>query len=127
MGFDHSQYAEEVRERWGDTDAYRQSQQRLADMTAEDTARIEAEGIAHAERLAAAFTAGVAPDSPQAMDLAEEARLQIDRQFYDCSKEMHVHLGEMYVADPRFTEYYDRHAPGLAVWFRDAIVANADR
>ncbi|CAN5207025.1 MerR family transcriptional regulator [soil metagenome] len=126
-GFDSSQYEEEVRERWGDTDAYRQSMQRTADLTDDDKRRIEAEGIALAKRLAEAFTAGVPADSEQAMDLAEEARLGIDRQFYDCSKEMHVNLGEMYVADPRFTAYYDQHAEGLAAWFRDAIVANAAR
>ena len=86
-----------------------------------------AEAVAFARRLAAAFTSGVPADSEEGMDLAEEARLQIDRQFYDCSKEMHTNLGEMYVADPRFTAYYDQHAEGLAVWFRDAIVANAAR
>jgi hypothetical protein len=33
----------------------------------------------------------------------------------------------MYVADPRFTATYDDVAPGLAVYVRDAIAANADR
>jgi MerR family transcriptional regulator, thiopeptide resistance regulator len=38
-----------------------------------------------------------------------------------------VHLGEMYVQDPRFTATYEALAGGLAVWVRDAIQANADR
>ena len=42
--FDPDQYEEEVRERWGDTDAYRQSQQRTASYTKEDWQRIRAEG-----------------------------------------------------------------------------------
>ncbi len=126
-GFDNPEYAREAEERWGDTDAWRQSQDRAKSWTAEDKRRIVEEGVDHAKRMAAAFTAGVPADSVEAMDLAEEARLGIDRQFYDCSREMHLNLGEMYVADPRFTAYYDQHAEGLTVWFRDAIAANAAR
>ena len=61
------------------------------------------------------------------MDLAEEARLAIDRQFYDCSREMHLNLGEMYVADPRFTKTYDAHGDGTARFVRDAMKVYADR
>ena len=31
-GHDHEEHAREAEERWGDTDAYRQSQQRMADL-----------------------------------------------------------------------------------------------
>ncbi|HUG84246.1 MAG TPA: MerR family transcriptional regulator [Euzebya sp.] len=126
-GFDNPEYAREAEERWGDTEAWRQSQERARYWTEEDKRRLVQDGIAHTTHLAAVFTAGVPADSEQAMDLAEEARLAIDREFYDCSKEMHVNLAEMYVEDPRFTAYYDQHAEGLAVWFRDAIKANARR
>ena len=40
---------------------------------------------------------------------------------------MHVALGEMYVADPRFTRTYEEIAAGLAGYVRDAIAANAAR
>jgi hypothetical protein len=61
------------------------------------------------------------------MDLAEEHRLQIDRRFYPCSYQMHVGLGTMYVADPRFARHYDDFRPGLAQYVCDAIQANAKR
>jgi hypothetical protein len=38
-----------------------------------------------------------------------------------------VGLGEMYVADPRFTANYDRHGPGTAVLVRDAMKVYAER
>ncbi|WP_341250232.1 MerR family transcriptional regulator [Euzebya pacifica] len=126
VAFDHSQYEDEVKERWGETDAYRQSRERTKNMTKADFDRLAAENESFVRRLAEAFEAGTAADSESAMDLAEEARRAIS-QFYECSHEMHVNLGEMYVADPRFTATYDTHAEGLAVWFRDAIRANADR
>lgn len=38
------------------------------------------------------------------------------------SKEAHRNLGEMYVADERFKEYYDRNRKGMAEFLRDAII-----
>ena len=61
------------------------------------------------------------------MDVVERHRLQIDTWFYPCSHEMHVGLGEMYIADPRFTANYEKIRPGLAAYVRDAIKANAER
>lgn len=125
--FDPSQYEDEVKERWGDTDAYRESARRTSRYTKDDWSRFKAEGEQQMARMIELFDAGVAPDSPEAMDVAEEARLQIDRWFYPCSREMHAALGDTYVTDARFTAHYDEHRPGLAAWFRDAIHANKAR
>jgi len=65
--------------------------------------------------------------SVEAMDAAEQARQHITRWFYDCPVDMHRNLGDMYVADERFTATYEKVAPGLAAYVRDAIHANADR
>ena len=70
---------------------------------------------------------GVAADDPRAMDLAEQARLLIDRWFYPCPPEMHVGLAEMYIADPRFTATYEKIHVGMAQYVHDAITANAAR
>ena len=61
------------------------------------------------------------------MDLAEEHRGFISRTSYGCGHELHRGLGEMYVADERFTATYEAIRPGLAVYMRDAIAANAAR
>ena len=58
------------------------------------------------------MTGGAAPDSIEAMDLAEEHRRSIET-FYDCAYPMHRGLGEMYVADERFAKTYNDVAPGL--------------
>jgi hypothetical protein len=124
---DPEQYEAEVQERWGDTDAYAQSTRRAAAYTKEDWVRIKAEGDDLVRRMADALRSGVAPDSAPAMDLAEEARQQITRDFYDCGPEMHAALGRMYVEDERFTATYERVAPGLAQWVSTAVQANAAR
>ena len=128
FGPDYSEdYEREAEERWGETEAWAQSQRRTAAYTKEDWVRIKAEADDVQNRLADAMRAGIPASSRQAMDLAEEHRQHITRWFYDCPKEMHVKLGEMYTADPRFTATYDAVAPGLARWFHEAIVANAAR
>jgi DNA-binding transcriptional MerR regulator len=120
-------YGEEVRERWGDTDAYRESRRRTQRYTEDDWARLGAESEAVEAGLAELLAAGVPAEDAQAMDLAERHRRHIDTWFYPCSHEMHVGLGDMYVADERFTAHYDRRASGLASYVRDAILANAVR
>lgn len=125
--FDPKQYEGEVQERWGNTDAYAQSANRTKRYTKEDWQRFKDESEANGARMIELFDAGVAPDDPRAMDVADEARLIIHRWFYDCSREMHVCLGDMYVADPRFKANYEKMREGMAEWFRDAIAANAKR
>lgn len=121
------EWEDEARQRWSDTDAWKESQRRAAGYSKADLQRIRAEGEALDARLVEAFTAGLAADSAEAAELAEAHRRHIGDNFYACSYEMHCCLGEMYVADPRFTETYDRMAPGLARWLCDAILANAVR
>lgn len=124
---DPRQYAEEVEQRWGDTDAYRESRRRTSGYGKEQWLSIKAEGEEIERGFAAALADGVPPDAEEAMDAAEAHRQHISRWFYDCSCEMHRGLGDMYVEDPRFTVHYDDRAPGLAQYVRDAIHANSDR
>lgn len=125
--FDPDEHAAEVKERWGDTHAYRESARRTRSYTMADWQRTKAEGEAATNKLVAAMEAGLPADSVEAMEGAETHRLQIDRAFYPCSYQMHVGLAEMYLADPRFTATYERIAPGLAQYVHDAIKANAAR
>jgi DNA-binding transcriptional MerR regulator len=119
-------YETEAEQRWGNTDAWKQSQARTATFSKQQWIEMKEAGDDLNRRLAATMNGGAAPDSPQAMELAEEHRRAIET-FYDCSHGMHRNLGEMYVADERFAKTYNDVAPGLAVWLRDAINANADR
>jgi len=125
--FDPAEYADEVEERWGESDAYKESARRTARYTKTDWARFKAESEQIGADTVALMEAGVPADDPRAMDLAEQARLQIDRWFYPCSREMHVNLAEMYLSDPRFTATYEKIHEGMARYWHDAILANAAR
>lgn len=117
----YDEHADEVRERWGGTDEWRQSQARAARLTKQDWVEIKAENEALLDALAEGKRAGIVPGSPQANALAARHRAGISR-FYDCSDDMHVCLAQMYLADERFTRYYDDIEPGLAQFVHDIIV-----
>jgi DNA-binding transcriptional MerR regulator len=119
------QYAAEAEQRWGTTDAWKQSQQRVAQLTKQDWVQIKAEGDALLADLAQAKRDGVEPGSARANELAARHRASIER-FYDCSDDLHLCLVQMYLADERFTRYYDDVEPGLAQFVHDIVVASID-
>lgn len=126
-GFDPEEHREEAEQRWGETDAWKESARRTKAYSRADWLEIKAEMQAIGNDFIAALAAGEPADGDAAMSIAERARLQIDQRFYPCSHQMHVALGEGYVTDPRFTKTYEDMAQGLAAYVRDAIVANAER
>lgn len=118
---------QEAEERWGESGAWAQSAARTKRYTTADWTQIKAEMESSTLAFVAAMDAGEPPTSEAAMEAAEAARRHIDSRFYDCSHEFHRMLGDMYVADPRFTATYEAIRTGLAQYVRDAIHANADR
>lgn len=115
---------QEAEERWGDTAQWAQYAERAATMTVEDWQDVTARTEALNADLAAGLRAGVVPGSEEANALAERHRALMST-YFDCSHAMHVCLARMYENDPGFAAYFDTIAPGLTVWMRDAIFANA--
>ncbi|HEY5455927.1 MAG TPA: MerR family transcriptional regulator [Acidothermaceae bacterium] len=120
------EWAAEAEERWGDTDAWRESQRRAGRYTKDDWLEMKTQSDVALRAYAEAMTAGVGATSERAMALAEDNRRFISRWFYDCSHAMQRNLAEMYIADERFRATYDAVAPGLAQYVHDAIIANAN-
>ncbi len=124
--FDPNEYEDEARERWGHTDAYKESGRRAASYDEAQWSAIRAETEQQVSDFAAVMAAGEPADGEPARAVAERHRQHITLWFYPVSLAMHRNLAEMYVADPRFGANYDRVAPGLAAYVREAILANAD-
>ena len=122
---DPIEHADEARERWGETDAYRESHRRTSSYSKEQWLAAGEESERAVQAFLAAQEAGLPPESEQAKAAAELHRRQIDRWFYPCSHEMQAGLAAMYIADERFRAHYEARAEGLAQYVHDAIVANA--
>mgnify|MGYP003441105931 FL=1 len=125
-GFSEDHQAE-AELRWGETSAWTQAASRTKRYTPADWGQVKAGMDAVNAAFVAALTSGAAPDSDEAMAVAEAHREHIAQRFYDLDHTFHRGLADMYVADPRFTKTYEDLAPRLAQYVHDAIHANADR
>ena len=117
-------YEAEVQERWGDTDAFKQSQARTSKYSHADFAAAKVDQEAVTERFATAFGNGVDYKSADVQAIVVAHREAISKWFYECSPEMQRNLALMYIGDERFKKYYDDRVRGLAQYVHDAIMAN---
>jgi MerR family transcriptional regulator, thiopeptide resistance regulator len=122
-GFDPAEYEDEVQERWGDTDAYKQSAARTKRYTKADWEQIKAEGDANTAEFIRLLDAGVAPAAPEALAAAAEKHAQLEKWFYDAPPEMFGNLADMWVNDQRFKKNIDKPRAGLAEYERAAVKA----
>ena len=122
-GFDPAEYEDEVKERWGETDAYKQSMERTKRYTKADWEQIKAEGEENTNAFIALMEAGVPADSPEAVALAEEHRQHLSKWFYDLPVEFYANMASIWVNDPRFTKNIDKPKQGLAAYKYAAVVA----
>ncbi len=118
-----NEHEEEVQERWGDTDAHRESKARTSKYSHADFSLAKVDQEAVTEAFAYAFGNTLAIDSSEAQAAVVAHREAISKWFYDCSVEMQKNLALMYVQDQRFKKYYDDRARGLAQYVHDAILA----
>jgi hypothetical protein len=116
-----SQFESEVQQRWGDTEAYRQSQAKTSKYSKDDFEAAKVDQEAATELFVYAFGNSLPIDSPKAQEAVRAHRDAITKWFYDCSVEMQKNLAVMYIEDPRFKEYYDGRVRGLAQYVHDAI------
>lgn len=122
---EHAAEVTEVRERWGATEAYKESARRTAKYSKAQWQAIKEEADQINADLAAALDRGVPATAPEVTAIAERHRQHIERWFYPCTPELHGTISQMYVEDPRFQATYEAIRPGLAAYARDAWQANA--
>ena len=113
------QYAEEAKSRWGNTDAYRESTKRAAQWTEADKKRMEAESGEIFSGFAALV--GTDPADERVQALVARWKAFISQSYYDCTDEILAGLGQMYIADERFTKNIDKFGSGTAKLMSDAI------
>ena len=124
-GHDHEQHAQEAEERWGDTEAYQQSQERMRQLGPDGEEQVEAWWQEHFAQFAALKRDEVPLDDDRVRAAVADHRALLNR-FYDCGADLQKGLADMYVDDPRFAASYDSHVDGLAQYVRDAVHAHAD-
>lgn len=113
------EYADEVKNRWGKTAAYEQSRKKTGKYTKEDWASVMEKSDAIMKEFAAHITDDPHTDAVQ--ELVKKWQDYITETYYDCTNEILQGLGQMYVADERFTKNIDKFGIGTAKLMSEAI------
>ena len=117
----NNDYKNEVRERWGATDAYREHDQKTKNYTKEKWAEANDGLMAIFAEFAACKESGVGADSAEAQALVDKLQAHITAHYYTCTDEILAGLGKMYVADERFQKNIDKYGEGTAEFAAEGI------
>ena len=116
-----NEYAKEARKKWGDTAAYKEYAEKTADYSEDKRKQVNAAMDERIAEFADCKRNGFAPESQKTQALVKKWQDFITENYYTCTKEILVGLGEMYVADERCQKNIDRHGDGTAQFMSDAI------
>ena len=114
-------YETEARECWGNTDAYREHEQKTKNYTKEKWAEANDGLMAIFAEFAACKSNGASADSTEAQTLVAKLQAHITANYYTCTSEILVGLGKMYVADERFKKNIDKCGEGTAEFAAEGI------
>ena len=112
-------YAEEAKQRWGDTSAYAEYEKKSRSYSDAQQNMLDGEGAGILSEFGQ--NRSLAPDSAQAQALVKKWQAYITSHYYTCTKEILSCLGQMYVGDARFTQHIDQYGAGTAAFMAAAI------
>ena len=116
-----NKYEAEARERWGNTEAYREHEHKTKNYTKEKWAEATDGLMAIFAEFATCKANGANPASAEAQALVAKLQSHITDNYYTCTDEILAGLGKMYVADERFKRNIDKNGDGTAEFAAEAI------
>jgi hypothetical protein len=111
----------EARERWGNTDAYREHEKKTKNYTKEKWAEINDGLMAIFAEFAERKNSEFAVNSLEVQSLVVKLQEYITQNYYACTNEILAGLGKMYVADERFKKNIDKYGEGTSDFVSKAI------
>ena len=111
----------EARSRWGNTDAYREHEQKTKNYTKEKWIEINDGLMAIFAEFAEFKNNGYGVNAPEVQSLVGKLQEYITQNYYTCTNEILVGLGKMYVADDRFEKNINKYGEGTAEFASEAI------
>ncbi len=116
-------YKEEVKARWGKTDAYTEQKRKTADYTKEKWNDVAAGFSQIIDEFALLKAAGEGAGGTKAKAAVGKLQGFITDTQYTCTNEILTALGEMYVTDERFKKNIDKAGKGTAEYIYETIKA----
>ena len=116
-----NRYEAEAKRRWGETAAYKEHAEKTASYSKDKWQSVTDGLMTVLAKFAACMKDGHMTDSDEAQALVKELQNYITENYYTCTDEILAGLGQMYVADERFKNNIDQHAPGTAAFISESI------
>ena len=116
-----SNYKTETRTRWGNTDAYREHEEKIKNYTKEKWAEVNDGLMAIFAEFAKCKSEEFAPNSLEVQSLVGKLQDFITKNYYTCTNEILAGLGKMYACDERFKKNIDKYGDGTAEFASEAI------
>jgi DNA-binding transcriptional MerR regulator len=119
-----AQFREEIFERWGDTDSFKEFEEMFSSKARkQQNEQMDAlYDMAHSTFEKLAVYENNKPDCQEVQEIVQEWQDYISEHFYKCDKEMLSYLGQLYVTDERFSDFINRFGNSdLATFFSKAI------
>ena len=114
-------YKTEVGERYGNTSAYSEHEQKTKNYTKEKWAEANDGLMAIFAEFAVCKQSGAEADSNEAQALVAKLQTRITENYYTCTDEILAGLGKMYVADERFKKNIDKYGERTSIFVFNAI------
>ena len=114
-------YKKEARERWGNTEAFKESEIKTAGYSKEKQNDINTGLNKIIDEFAQLCRGGISASDKAALAAVHKLKSFITENQYTCTNEILSDLGSMYVEDERFKTYIDRGYSGTAEFINKAI------
>ena len=114
-------YETEARERWGNTEAYREHTEKTKNYTKEKWAEANDGLMSIFAEFTACKNSGASADSAEAHALVTKLQAHITANYYTCTEDILAGIGKMYVADERFKKHIDKYGEGTAEFAAEGI------
>ena len=116
-----NQYTNEVKEKWGNTEAYKEYSEKSKKHSKENFSALT-DGMNNIMgEFSTCMNSGASFDSTDVQNIVKKLQAYITENFYTCTNEILAGLGQMYVADERFKSNIDKHSSGTAEFISKAI------
>ena len=114
-------YDLEVKQLFGNTDAYKEYEQKTANYSNDKWQTVNGGLMAVFAKFAECKKSGNTADLSDAQALVKELQDYITKNYYTCTNQILAGLGQMYVSDERFKNSIDEHEKGTAEFVQKAI------
>ena len=120
-------YKDETKEKWGKTSAYKEHKEKTKSYSKQKWNELIEEMNDIFVKFAVCMKDGEDYSSSKVQNIVKMLQNHITENYYNCTNEILLGLGQMYVADERFRKNIDKNADGTAAYTSKAIEVYCSR